>query len=393
MRPEFELLVRSARISTNDEEAREIRALLQSSIDWSYLLQVTNDQGVIPQLYRCVTRFPEAVPADVLSSLREESLNNSRSNLALTGVLFKLLDLFEANDINGIPYKGPALAASAYGDISLRQFADLDLILHKKDVLRAKQLLVARGWRPEFELTSAQETAFLEHYYDYGFVKEGVLVEIHWALTEGYFNFPIIVERLWDRLQPISIAGRRILTVSPEDSLLIVCAHSSKHLWSRLGWICDLANLIESHKDMNWDEVFQHASQLGSRRMLSIGLLLTIDLLGVSLPDHIATEVQSDSPAKALAQELRGRLFEERTSRPGVIETARLHMRMRERWWDRVTYGLRLSLGTTVGDWTSLKMPRSLFFLYYLLRPVRLAGKFGKRFLDRLLSRSHLKNG
>ena len=386
MRPEFELLVRSARISTNDEEVREIDALLQSNIDWSYLLQVSYDQGVIPQLYRCVKRFPEAVPADVLSSLREESLNNSRSNLALTAVLFKLLDLFEANDISGIPYKGPALAASAYGDISLRQFADLDLILHKNDVLRAKQLLVARGWRPEFELTGAQEIAFLEHYYDYGFVKDGVFVELHWALTEGYFNFPIDVERLWDRLQPITIAGRQILTVSPEDSLLIVCAHSSKHLWSRLGWICDLANLIESHKDMKWDEVFKHASQLGSRRMLSIGLLLTIDLLGVSLPDHIATEVQSDIPAKALAQEFRGRLFEQRNSRPGIIETARLHMRMRERWRDRITYGFRLSLGTTVGDWTSLKMPRSLFFLYYLLRPVRLAGKFGKRFLNRLLS-------
>src|SRR5262245_35525258 len=172
MRPELQLLLRSVRISTNDEEARQIHALLESNIEWRYLLQVASDQGVIPQLYRCLTRFSEAVPAEVLGSFREESLNNSRSNLALTGVLFRLLDLFEANDINGIPYKGPALAASAYGDVSLRQFADLDLILHKKDVLRAKQLLVARGWRPEFELTRAQESAFLEHYYDYAFVKD-----------------------------------------------------------------------------------------------------------------------------------------------------------------------------------------------------------------------------
>ena len=262
------------------------------------------------------------------------------------------------------------------------------MILHKKDVLKAKQLLVARGWRPEFELSGAQESAFLEHYYDYGFLREDALVEIHWALTEGYFNFPIDVERLWDRLQPITIAGRQIMTVSPEDSLLIVSAHSSKHLWSRLGWICDVAHLIETHKDLKWAEVLRHASQLGSRRMLSVGLLLAADLLGVSLPEHVANEFQSDLQTRTLVEEFRGRLFEERDSRPGIIETSRLHMRMRERLRDRITYGFRLSLGTTVGDWSSLDIPRPLFFLYYLLRPLRLAGKFGNRFLHRFFSRT-----
>jgi hypothetical protein len=32
----------------------------------------------------------------------------------------------------------------------------------------------------------------------------------------------------------------------------------------------------------------------------------------------------------------------------------------------------------TVADWTALRVPGSFSFLYYLLRPVRLAGKYGR---------------
>ena len=123
-----------------------------------------------------------------------------------------MLNLFHTHQVSAISYKGPALAASAYGDLSLRQFVDLDLIVRKRDVLRVKELLVTRGWQPEFELNEAQEAAFLDHYYDYGFSNErGGLVEIHWELTEGYFNVPIDAERLWERLVPITIAGRRVI--------------------------------------------------------------------------------------------------------------------------------------------------------------------------------------
>jgi len=348
-------------------------------------LRAANDHGVLPQFYKFLNeQSEEDIPEAVLKRLHDESFLNTQSNLALTGLLFRVLDLFEANEIRGIPYKGPALAAGAYGDVAMRQFVDLDLILHKKDVLKAKDLLVNSGWRPEFELDSAQELAFLEHYYDYGLLKDNRLIEIHWALTERYFNFPIDVERLSSRLRPVVIAGHEILTLAPEDSLLIICAHSSKHLWSRLGWICDVANLIESHPDLRWDEILEHSSRLGSRRMLFVGLLLSRELLLASVPEYIAAKASSDTAAKALAQEFQERLFQEREEPAGIIETAKLHMRMRERLRDRLIYALRLSLGTTVGDWTSLKIPRSLFFLYYFLRPFRLLGKSVRGFLNRM---------
>jgi hypothetical protein len=388
LRPEAELLVLSAQLNSSDEDADSARALVQSKCDWSYLLQAAQDHGVMPLLYRHLLSVRPSIPEEMLKRLHDEVVANTQSNLALTRELFELLDRFEAHEVRAIPYKGPALATSAYGDVAFRQFVDLDLIVHKRDVLRVKELLVTRGWQPEFELNGAQEAAFLDLYYDYGFRNEqGVLIEIHWELTEGYFNFPIDVERLWDRLVPVTIAGRRVMTLSPEDSLLIVCVHSSKHLWSRLGWISDVARLIESHCEMNWPAVIDHAARLGSKRMLSLGLFLAAELLGALVPEQVRKTLHSDSTVGALAADVVKRLFEERTNPPGILEGALLHLRMRERLRDRTRYLLRLGLMTTVGDLTAIRIPRRLFFLYYPLRPLRLAAKYGRRLLARVLQR------
>ena len=388
IRPEAELLVRSSRVCPSEQDAEITRALLRRRLDWSLILGGAQSHGVLPLLYRHINHAcPEAVPGDILHELRDLCFDNVRSNLALTGKLFKLLDLFDAHGIHTIPYKGPTLAASAYGDLALRQFVDLDLLFRKKDVLSVKELLIARGWKAEFELTEAQEAAFLDHYYEYGFRSEegSSLVEIHWKLMEAQFSFPIDFEGLWDRLKPITVAGREVMTLSPEDSLLIVCVHGSKHLWSRLGWICDVANLIQTHREMNWRLVLERSVRLGGKRMLEVGLLLASELLGASLPERVSRDIYSDSSARVLATDIVQRLFEEPGTPRGIIESSMFHMRMRERLRDRSRYCWRLAVTTTAGDWTAIKIPRPLFFLYYLLRPLRLAWKHARRFISRML--------
>ena len=235
-------------------------------------------------------------------------------------------------------------------------------------------------------MTETQEAAFLDHYYEYGFRSEDgrALVEIHWKLMERHFDIPLDLELLWERLQPITLAGRRVMTLSPEDALLILCVHASKHLWSRLGWVCDVANLIQAHREMNWGLVTKHSAKLGSRRMLEVGLVLASELLGASLPERVSREIYSNSPARVLATDIVRRLFEEPGTPQGIIESSMFHIRMRERFRDRSRYCWRLAVTTTAGDWTSIKIPRPLFFLYYPLRPLRLAGKYGRRFMNRI---------
>jgi hypothetical protein len=384
--PETELIIRSARIRRDGDQGDGVTLLLESQVNWSRLLEVSQRHGVTALVYHFFKNgYEDSIPDRVLNLLRGAYQSNAKSNLFLTGELFKLLKLFESHGIPAIPYKGPTLAMSVYGDIALRQFWDLDILVRKKDVLRVKGLLVARGCHPEIPLTGAQEEAYLNYHYDYTFFcNEGrVPVEIHWEIAETFFTFPLDTDRLWDRLVVVRLAGQQVPTLSPEDLLLILCAHGTKHLWERLGWICDIARLIDAHQELNWEQVFEHAASLGSERMLLLGVFLASDILGVRLPEEVSRRALADGSVKMLAAQVRKRLFREENDSPGIIRSAVFHLKARERARDRIKYLLRLALQTTVHDWLFIPIPRPLFFLYYLLRPVRLALKYASNLLKR----------
>ncbi len=387
-RPETDLLLCCAQVCADSERAERIRALLREDLDWEYLLQTAQQHATMPILYQSLTTAcPQAVPKAVLDQLREHFYSNTRRNFALTGELLKCLNLLEAHGIPAVPYRGPVLAASVYGDFNLRQFGDLDILVHKKDVMRAQDLLISQGYRPEFQLNRAQEAAYLRAQSEHKVVlDEGpVIVEIHWRLTEGYFSFPLDPEQLWERLEPVSLAGKEVQTFSPEDLLLILCVHGTKHLWERLGWICDVAKLVCAHEAMNWQWVMEQACALGSARMLFLGLFLANDLLGAALPAEVLQRAQADPMVVSLARQVRQWLFLDPSERPGSLESCLFHLRARERTQDRVRYCVRLAVTTTPGDWALVRLPSSLFPLYYVLRPIRLAGKYGLELLKRLL--------
>jgi len=377
-RPEDQLLIWVARQSLDIAGAERLRSLVQRDLDWEYLLATAHRHGVLPLLYYHLNSVcPTLVPRRAMTQLKVDNHENTRSNLFLTAELVRLLNLFEAQGIHAIPFKGPTLALSAYGDVALREFNDLDIFVHKRDVLAVKESLIRQGFEPYLELSNTQEAALLLHGNAYGFGCEDtrVWLDIHWAFVRRYFRFELDGDRLWDRLETITVAGQQLLTLPPEDLLSVLCVHASKHLWQRLGWISDIAGLIERRRDIDWQLVLENAAMLGTRRMLAIGLFLAKELLQAPIPEGVWKTVKADRTAIALAEQMHHRLFMERDAPPGHFETALLHARMMERKQDRLRFCLRLAGTTTVYDWTFVPLPEWLFFLYYLLRPLRLAGK------------------
>ena len=160
IRPEAELLLCCARTRMDPETADRIKALLQQGIDWEYLIQTALPHGMLPLLYWSLnSTCPERVPKDFLERLRSHFYANARHNLVLTAELLKLLGLLKTQQIPAIPFKGPVLAASVYGNLSLREFADLDILVRSKDALRAKDLLLSLGYQDSRPLTDAQEAS------------------------------------------------------------------------------------------------------------------------------------------------------------------------------------------------------------------------------------------
>jgi hypothetical protein len=382
--PEIELLLRCARPCTGSEGSPQLKALLQEKLDWTYLIRMAQRHGVRPLLFwHLNTTSPEAVPRAVMEQLRDYYLSNGLRNMRLTGELLRLLDVFEAQGIPAVPYKGPVLAAFAYGNLGLREFVDIDVLVRKQEVSRAQELLLAEGYQPQYWLTPAQDAAFLRYNCEHAFVHSngGSAVDLHWAIAERHFSFSLDHEGLWRRLDRISLGGRDVCTLSPEDLLLILCVQGFKDSWERLKHVCDVAEVIRVHQDMDWGRVIKQADASGGRRTLFLGLALASDLLGTTLPKEIAQRVQTDPAVRTLARRVQERLF--RTSgspkRFSEVMFRSIHVQMRERLRDKVRYCVRSATTHTVGDWMALPLPRPLFSLYYVLRPIRLVGKYGGR--------------
>ena len=316
-----------------------------------------------------------------LDQLRDYFKDNSRRNLFLTRELLNLLPLFETHQIAAIPFKGPVLAASVYKNLALREFSDLDLVIRKQHVAKARELLISHGYRPQFDLNDSQETAFVRCYSAQCFERDDgkVVVDLHWTMTSRDFGFPLEPESLWEQLEPISLAEKEVLTLSPENLLLFLCVHGGKHCWERLGWICDIAELIRTRDEMNWRTVMDQARALKSERMLFLGLYLASDLLEAPLPEEIRARVYSDPAVRSLATQIGERLFHEVS--PGVLENWRFQVRIRDRWRDGCRYCFGLVMTPTGLELTLMPLPAFLFPLYYVLRPMRLLVKHGGRML------------
>lgn len=388
--PEAELLLLCSRVSIGLKKMERMEALLQEEIDWERLLRMAKEHGMTPLLYRHLSsNFPELVPAEMLARLREQFNQNSLRNLLLAGELLQLLDLFERHGIPVVPYKGPVLATLAYKNLSLRKSGDLDLQLPRQHVREARDLLVSRGYSPRSRLDEAQEAAFLYFEREYGLTHDELLidVELQWRVMPLQFPFPLEVDSLRGGLQRVSLGSGSVKTFAPEELLLILCVHGTKDFWECLYLVCDVAEIIDVHRGMDWERLIEEATATGSERMLYLGLFLARDLLGAELPEKVWRRVCSDPGVEELAGEVYTWLFRESGDSRGMLagsEFHHLHFRVRKRPRDKFRYWLRTVVTPNYADWLHRPLPEHLFFLYYLVRPMRLAGKYGRRLLERV---------
>jgi hypothetical protein len=380
--PEAELILRCARTTIDPENAEGIHALLQQDLDWSKVTQLAFRHGVVTLLYKNLnSTFFESVPHDILAQLKDHYTINLQSNLYLTNELISLFKKFTENEIRIIPYKGPVLTKSIYGDLGFRRFGDLDIIVHKRDIKIAKDVLLSQGYEltwPEIQLSEKQEASHIQTKYNYQFIREedGVLVELHWDITPEYFSFPQSPDWLWQNLEAVTLSGSSFFTFSPEDYLVILCVHGGNHCWMQLVQMCDINEIIQKNPSLNWEQLVDESASQGSERMLLLGLLLSHVLLGTDLPDKIWEGLNNQPEVNTLADQVIQKFLANSWVGSGFFEIPRFHLKARDNLRARWHYLHALTI-PSVKDWSFVRLPDSLDYLYFFVRPIRLGFEHG----------------
>jgi hypothetical protein len=374
---EYELLVACARTRVDEEQAGIIREKCRASIHWATLSAIARRHSLVPLLYRQLAAVAaHEVPADWLGGLKDLYHANAARNVFLHGELERVLGSLNDEGVKAICYKGPLLAIVGYGDLSLRRFVDLDLIIRRQDVERSIAAMVRLGYQPAPLVSAVQQEFLVRTAHEFAMKRdEGrLLVELHTAAVSEQFASEMNAEALSRRAATIHVGKSEALLLSAEDTLLALCVHGSKHLWERLAWVCDVAEWIAAHPALSWTDVMARAEHIGLQRMLLAGLALAGEILDAPLPGAAAAAAASDPAVARMVAQARQIIFRDPPRPRGMISSFRFNFLARPSWRGRWHY-LQHVLTPTAADVGARDVPRALQFVYYAARPFRLFRK------------------
>jgi len=379
VRSEEEVALRCVREHLGTDTRNSVESSLDRDIDWDRFDRIVYNHHVRPLVYRVLLDgHTEFVPADVLDRWRSYVRQNAKRNLYLTGELATLLGEFDDRAIPALPFKGPVLAATAYGAIPLREFVDLDLIIGEDDFERVKSVLLNRGYEVQYQLateeevTRTQENLILKFGRECEFRRDSdqVPVDLHWRFLPRRSSFPMSVDDVRVRHESVTVAGSTLPTLSVEDTLLLLGVHGTRHCWRHLRETCDLAALVKKRR-IDWQTAVDRATDLGCRRRLGIGLQLTRRLFDVEVPEHVVNRiVQTDPEIPTLVQGAYERLFGPKSK----SDSGRMRYKYaaHERWQDRLSFLLYWGFYPDRKEIEWIALPDRLSRLYHVLRPMRL---------------------
>jgi hypothetical protein len=373
---QWSVLLAACSLGAREEKSARLRALLLKTVDWQSLMRLADHHGVRPLLYQALVDLEDVVPAEEMRKLKQGYYVNVQKALLLSRELIRILECLSSLGIDVMPYKGLALAEMLYGDITLRQSGDIDLLIHAKDLPRIRRAVGELGYAPHVRLSDDQERAYLRSGYECAFDSSAGrnLLEVQWAIQPRFYAVDFDIEELFQRAIPITVAQRPMRTPCAADLFLVLSAHAAKHVWDKLAWLCDIAQLMRTPQ-LDWKWIASEARKLGIVRILWVTLLAAKRLLDAPIPADAHLALPKDSIAQDLATEVCGYIVSATDYDVESPAYFRLMMRLRERPVDRAKFLQRLIFTPGPGEWQAVQLPRALFPLYGLIRISRLAAR------------------
>jgi len=358
-------------------DAQKLSALVRAA-NGPRLLELAAEHGVLGHLAARLGKMDEdSVPRETRKALLDGQRAQNFVTLRMTAELFRILDQFASAGIDALVVKGPVLAIRAYGDPAMRSYGDLDLLVRRRDIRRATELMLAAGYHAAIPI-AAIDAGKIPGQYLFSRADSKLLVELHNDFTLRYFPRRLPLETWFERRVSVPLDSREVAALSLEDELVLICVHGAKHLWERLMWIADVAALVSRQVNLDWERAVASAREVGAGRMLHTGLLLAATLLKLRLPDHVLEEVKSDKVTAKLTRQILNWLPAAGYTPPGLFERAAFRLRMHGGLVSSPAYLMRLMLSPTEEDWGTGTEQNQGSFLEVVRRSFRLARKYGR---------------
>jgi len=238
-------------------------------MDKSLIPKSQRDMAVDPRIEPCDAPCkPPTIVKPALPVLRLDAgnLRTATRNIRLMHFLERIALRFNEAGLPLMALKGAALNLTLYRQPHERPMNDLDLMVHERDLPRARELLAEIGARPGEPLVRAY--FFPRYYYETEYTAGDlfpVRIDLHVRpLRPLRYGRLLPSEAFWRRARSIAVGDATVLIPGDEDMLIHLAAHAAVHGCVDGKWREDIRKLIDERgKSIDWDRMSAKAERWG----------------------------------------------------------------------------------------------------------------------------------
>ena len=331
--------------------------------------------GVFPLVYNTLKIYDDLIPHEQISYMKQVYMNIVKQNMLMTSELIKVIELLENNAIKVIAFKGPSLSQLLYGDITLRQYSDLDILVDIDDLYTVSEILKSINIKADKSIDFLKNEKLLEIGSDFSlFSQNNIHLELHWNLFRK-----LLIDKSTDFISSnnleVNINSKKIKTLNYDYLLIYLCVHGSKHLWERIEWIVDIDKLLKVGI-FDWNFILKISKELKVYNMFLLGISLSDELFDSNIPTEIRNHYLTNNKVQNLKFKminlLNSNFMHEEKEKKIMILKFKYIMQMFDSKVEPLKYIISIIFKPTHYDIYFINIPSAFSFLYYLVRPIRI---------------------
>jgi len=333
--------------------------------------------GIFPVVYYVLKEYNSLIPKNTLATMKFENMAIAKQNMLMTSELIKVMKILKENNIEVISFKGPVLSQMAYGDITLRQYCDLDILVKSGNLLEISELFKKNKFDTIDSVSLLKNDSYLNSDNDFSFfTTTNTHIELHWKLFREKIGKNLTYEEYFTQTQNININNSMIPTLSCEQLFVYLCLHGSKHGWERIEWIVDIYYLIELNK-IDWTKLIEVSKKMHCEISLFLGLKLIKTFFYTKYPKNIDMLINNDLIKNLVSETIsflsNDFVLKEDYNKYQQINLYQLKLISNKK--QKIEHIIFTYFSITRNDYLLFPLPKYLNFLHYLIKPFRVLSK------------------
>lgn len=258
--PEDKLILSAVKLHPTTEELEQMNNLIPLIQRWDYVAATSIDRGIAPLLYKKLPLLGNKIPEPIKSKLQQAYYKTFSRSMLMYEHFRKVAEALATHNIPVIALKGIYLSEWLYGDIGLRQFSDIDVLVKLEDASTCMAILAGLGYIQDNDSeTEFEKKLEVVHYTP--MVLNGVSIEVHVKLHQNNEKYCVGVDDLWRNALPETLNKATVYSLCLNDLLVHLCIHLDKHFYQgHVQFTCfnDITNVLDKKADqLDWEALIR----------------------------------------------------------------------------------------------------------------------------------------